>query len=70
MAAPVYVKTIGGPAAVNDLEVSLQQPQELAFVGQRVPVAVSLRQRGSLAAKTALSLLPGRQDRSRSATWR
>ena len=56
MAAPAYVRTIGGPAAVNDIEVSLQQPQELAFVGQRVPVAVSVRQRGSLAAKTGLSL--------------
>ncbi len=59
MAAPVYVRTLGGPAAVNDLEVGLQQPQELAFVGQRVPVAVSVRQRGSAAAKTVLSLLLG-----------
>ena len=61
MAAPVYVKTIGGPATVNDIEVSLQQPQELAFVGQRVPVAVGVRQRGSLAAKVGLTLLAGRQ---------
>ncbi len=59
MAAPVYVRTIGGPATVNDLDVSIQQPQELAFVGQRVPVAVSLRQRGSLAAKTTVALLLG-----------
>jgi len=59
MAAPVYAQTIGGPASVNDLEVGLQQPQELAFVGQRVPVAVSVRQRGSAAAKTVLSLLLG-----------
>jgi hypothetical protein len=57
MAAPVYARTIGGAATVSDIEVSLQQPQELAFVGQRVPVAVSLRQRGSLAAKTAVALL-------------
>ena len=57
MAAPVYVRTIGGAATVNDLEVSLDQPQELAFVGQRVPVAVSLRHRGSLPTKTAASLL-------------
>ena len=57
MAAPVYVKPLGGEATVSDIEVSLEQPQELAFVGQRVPVAVSLRQRGSTAAKTGLSLL-------------
>ncbi len=57
MAAPVYARTIGGSATVNDLDVTIQQPQELAFVGQRVPVVVSLRQRGSLAAKTTVALL-------------
>ena len=57
MAVPVYGKTIGGPAVVNDLEVSLRQPQKLTFAGQRVPLVVSLRQRGSLGAKTTLSLL-------------
>ena len=61
MAAPVYAKTIGGPAVVNDLEVSLGQPQKLAFVGQRVPLVVSLRQRGSLGTKTAVSLLRGKE---------
>jgi hypothetical protein len=55
-ATPIYVKTLGGPAEVNDIEVSLQQPQELAFVGQRVPVVVGARQRGKLGAKTNLSL--------------
>ncbi len=57
MAAPVYVHTLGGATTVNDLDVGLQQPQELAFVGQRVPVTVSVRQRGSLAAKTGVALL-------------
>ena len=57
MAAPVYVRTIGGAATVNDIEVSLDQPQELAFVGQRVPVVVSLRHRGTLATKTSAALL-------------
>jgi hypothetical protein len=57
MAAPVYVRSIGGAATVNDLEVGLDQPQELAFVGQRVPVVVSLRHRGSLPTNASLSLL-------------
>ena len=57
MAAPVYVRSIGGAATVNDLEVGLDQPQELAFVGQRVPVVVSLRHRGSLPTKTSAALL-------------
>jgi hypothetical protein len=57
MAVPVYAKTLGGDATVCDLDVSLGQPQELAFVGQQVPVAVSLHQRGAAAAKIGLSLL-------------
>jgi hypothetical protein len=57
IAAPLYTRTIGGEATVNDLEVGLDQPQELAFVGQRVPIAVSLRHRGSLSTKTNVSLL-------------
>ena len=56
-ATPVYTKTIGGPAVANDIEVNLEQPQELAFVDQRVPVTVSIRQRGFLGPKTTLRLL-------------
>lgn len=57
MAAPVLVKTLGGQAGVEDLEVSLNLPEELAFVEQQVPVVVNLRQRGGLARRTRLSLL-------------
>lgn len=57
MAAPLYIKTLGGPTVVRDLEVALHMPQELAFVKQKVPVAVTLRQRGTLARKTSLALL-------------
>lgn len=57
LAAPLYAKTLGGPTVVRDLEVSLHMPQELAFVKQRVPVTVTLRQRGSLARRTGLALL-------------
>ena len=56
-ATPVFTHTIGGPAEVRDLEVEVQRPQELAFVRQQVPVAVTLRQRGSLAAQATLALL-------------
>lgn len=57
LAAPVYVHTVGGSAAVDDLEVALNLPQELGFVGQRVPVTVTITHRGNLAASTTLSLL-------------
>lgn len=54
MAAPLYATTIGGATEVRDLSVSLDRPRELAFVSQRVPVAVKVRQRGSLASRTKL----------------
>ncbi len=56
-ATPVFTYTIGGPAEVRDLEVEIQRPQELAFVRQQVPVAVTLRQRGSLSPQATLHLL-------------
>ncbi len=56
-ATPVFTHVIGGPAEVRDLEVEVQRPQELAFVRQQVPVAVTLRQRGSLAPQATLRLL-------------
>jgi hypothetical protein len=57
LAVPVYTKVLGGPAEVRDLEVELKRPQEIAFIRQRVPVTVILRQRGSLAARARLQLL-------------
>jgi hypothetical protein len=56
MAAPVYCRTIGGPGDVRDLAVELHAAQELAFVGQKVPTVVSVRQRGRSAASAELSL--------------
>jgi hypothetical protein len=57
LAVPIYTKVLGGPAEVRDLEVELKRPQEVAFIRQRVPVTVILRQRGSLAARARLQLL-------------
>ena len=57
MAAPVYAKTLGGQAGVQDLEVELNLPQELAFVGQQLPVVVNLRQRGTQGRRTGVSLI-------------
>ncbi len=57
MAAPVYVRTIGAATGVEDIEVNLNLPQELAMVGQQVPVVVTLKQRGSAGSGTKLSLV-------------
>jgi hypothetical protein len=54
--APLFVHTLGGEGGVEDIEISLQQPQELAFIGQRVPVAINVRQRGSRASRVELTL--------------
>jgi hypothetical protein len=57
MACPVSTRTFGGDvAAVKDLAVELRSPQELAYVGQRIPVAVLLRQRGLAGAQATLTL--------------
>jgi len=62
MAVPLLVDVIGGRADVEDLAVSLGLPQELAFVGQRMPVTVRLKQRGAAAGSANVSLwLDGRQ---------
>jgi hypothetical protein len=56
MAVPVYTRTYGGQTGVSDLAVELAMPQELAFVGQKVPVPVRLRQRGALGRRTRVAI--------------
>jgi hypothetical protein len=46
MACPVYPCTFGGDAVVKDLSVEFRSPQEIAFIRQKAPVSVLLRQRG------------------------
>jgi len=57
MAAPIYTTTLGGEGNVRDLEVTLGRPQELAFVGQSVPVQVLIRQRGLLTDRADVTML-------------
>ena len=56
-AAPIFTQTLGGASGVKDLEVELNQPQELAFAAQQVPVTVNLRQRGDLGPTAKVSLM-------------
>ncbi|MBI1249386.1 hypothetical protein GC197_16295 [bacterium] len=42
MSTPIFVKTIGTDQGVRDLRLTLHQPQELTFVGQKVPVVAEL----------------------------
>jgi hypothetical protein len=54
MASPIYTHTLGGDPKVQDLAVELRSPQEVAFMGQKVSVPVTLRQRGFAGAKATL----------------
>ena len=65
MAAPVYTRTFGGEVNTFDLAVELRSPQELAFVGQQVPVSVRLKQIGSRTGKTAVTLRRGNLEIAR-----
>lgn len=62
MAAPIYTRTFGGKGSLRDLEISLARQQELASVGQKVPLTAVLRQRGALAANAVVSLTQGNQE--------
>ncbi len=57
MAAPIYTRTSGGKTSAKDVEVALNLPQEMAFVGQSVPIRVSVRQRGSVTDLARISLV-------------
>lgn len=57
MAAPIYTKTFGGATSLNDLEVSFARSEEIAFIGQTIPVAVQVRQRGNAFQQVHVTLL-------------
>ncbi len=57
MAVPIYTVTVGGRTELRDVEVGVNRPQELAFVGQTVPISVPLIQRGHMADRIKVSLV-------------
>ena len=58
MSVPIYPHTIGSDAtALNDLEVSLGRTQELSYVGQQLPLTISLNQSGSVSDRANVVLL-------------
>jgi hypothetical protein len=62
LAAPIFTRTLGGSGGVNDLEVRVNLPQELAFVRQVAPVTVTLRQRGQITDRAKLALVLDGQE--------
>src|SRR5205814_326864 len=56
LAAPVYTKSFGGEISKLDVSVELRSPQDLALVGQKVPVTVRIKSAGIGGAKTDVVL--------------
>src|SRR5262249_23713855 len=56
MNVPIHTTTFGTETTLNDLEVLATRPQELAFIGQTVPLTVEVKQRGRIADKVELAL--------------
>jgi len=59
LSAPIYTQVLGGTTAVRDLAVEMRSPQELAFVGQRVPVRAIVQPRGLAGGRAQIALWDG-----------
>jgi hypothetical protein len=57
LAAPVYTRTVGGGGTTIDLAIELRSPQDMAFIGQRVPVTVRATGRGVRGGQADVTLL-------------
>lgn len=56
LAVPIYTKTLGGNTTVRDLAVEVQTPQDLAFIGQTIPLRVDLVAHGLSGSVARVSL--------------
>ena len=57
VAAPIYTRTLGGNAGVRDLAIEAELPQDVAFVGQQVPIRARLTAQGLAGAVAQVSLV-------------
>lgn len=57
LAAPIYTRTLGGQAAVRDMAIEAELPQDVAFVGQKVPIRARLTAQGLAGAVARVSLV-------------
>ena len=57
VATPIYTRTLGGNAGVRDLAIEAELPQDVAFVGQQVPIRARLTAQGLAGAVAKVSLV-------------
>jgi hypothetical protein len=66
LACPVFTRTFGGEVKSFDVSVELQSPQEMAIVGQKLPLTVRVTHSGITTGKTVVTLfLDGKQVEAR-----
>lgn len=58
LAAPIYAKVIGGRVQIDDLAVSIDSPEELAFVGQPILTALTAELCGPVGVAIHLAFHP------------
>lgn len=54
--APIFTTTLGAASQTNDIELRILRSQELAFVGQSIPVTVEVQQRGTVGDRINVTL--------------
>jgi len=59
MAVPIFTRTFGADAALEDLSVELATPDDVAFVGREVPIRVLVRHTGLVQGSADVTLQAG-----------
>lgn len=66
---PIFTKTFGSDAEIHDLALRPQNPQQLSFVGQSVPVSAVVRRRGRAPGAVTVVLEHAGQEVGRQAAF-
>ncbi|MBS0263142.1 MAG: VWA domain-containing protein [Planctomycetes bacterium] len=66
---PVFTKTLGSDAEIHDLALRPQNPQQLAFAGQVVPLTALVRRRGNAPGAVSVILELDGKEVSRQAVY-
>jgi len=57
LACPIYTRTFGGDVRSNEVAIELHSPQDLAIVGQKLPLTATVTHRGIASGRTIVTLL-------------
>ena len=57
MSCPIYTETFGGDVQTNDLAIALHSSQDLAIIGQKLPLTATVTHHGVTSGRTVVTLL-------------